>query len=187
MKTLTFLACMGLLAGCASMTGSNMTGRNEMKTLVIRWQRLVDGTGETCNRCGATETAVERAVQKLKRSLKELNMDVILDKSTLDLATFKEAPLESNRIWISDKPLEDWLSASIGESQCCEACGDSDCRTMTLDGKTYEAIPSDLIIKAGLLAAAQLMDSEPTTGCTPRECTPQQGQECCPISRGNTD
>ena len=155
-----------------------------MKTLQIRWQRLVDEQGETCDRCGITETAVEEAMQKLKRSVKELEIDVILEKSTLNLSTFKEAPLESNRIWIADKPLEDWLSATISQSQCSAACGDSSCRTVEVDGKTYEAIPPELIVKAGLLASAQLLDGEPQSGCSSPACKPQPAKEWYPASSG---
>ncbi len=150
-----------------------------MKTLQIHWQRLVDGQGETCNRCGATETAVEEAFRKLKESGKGLNLDVTLKKSTLDDSKFQETPLESNRIWIADKPLEDWLSATINESQCGTACGDSNCRTMEVDGRAYEAIPSELIVKAGLLASAQLLEAEPQGGCASEGCKPKPTKKCC--------
>ena len=149
-----------------------------MKTLQIRWQRLVDGQGETCVRCGATETAVEDAMQMLKQSVKGLEIDVVLEKSTLDISTFKETPLESNRIWIGDKPLEDWLSASISESQCGTACGDSNCRTMVVDGKAFEAIPPEMIVRAGLLASAQLLDAPPQNDSTLPGCKPQTACGC---------
>ena len=138
-RSVAFLTCLALLGGCGTLPRNDMIERKEMKTLGIRWQRLVDDKGETCDRCGATETAVEDAVQKLKRSLRELDIDIILDKTTLDPDTFKKDPLQSNRIWIANKPLEDWLAATIGQSQCCSTCGDSDCRTVTVDGKTHEA------------------------------------------------
>jgi len=182
MKALPLLSFVGLLAGCATLPTHTLIQRKEMKTLEIRWQRLVDDKGETCDRCGATETAVEIAVKSLKRSMAELDIDVILKKSALDTETFKQAPLESNRIWIADRPIEAWLSASTGESQCCAACGDSDCRTLTVDGKTYEAIPSELIVKAGLMAAVQLLDDEPASGCSSSGCGPPATQGCCPGS-----
>ena len=128
-----------------------------MKALQVRWQRLVDDSNQTCARCGSTGAAVERAVEMLKRSLRELEIDVVLKTEALDPAAFARDPLESNRIWIGGLPIEWWLSASSGTSRCCDACGDADCRTMTVDGRTYEAIPVELIVKAGLLAAARLL------------------------------
>jgi hypothetical protein len=141
-----------------------------MKTLRIKWQRLVDEQGQTCDRCGSTETAVENALRKLKSSMYPLGIDVLLEKEALSPSAFSRAPLESNRVWISERPIEEWLSATSGKSQCCAACGDSECRTLTVDGKTYEAIPAELIIKAGLLAASQLLEgAEPAPCCQPAE------------------
>jgi hypothetical protein len=54
--------------------------------------------------------------------------------------------------------MEDWLSGSVGSSRCCSVCGDSDCRTLEIRGTTFETIPERLIVKAGLLAAAELLD-----------------------------
>lgn len=151
-----------------------------MKKLHILWQRLVDEQGRTCDRCSMTETAVVDAVEKLKRTLKELNIDVVLKKEILSPSTFLQDTLESNRIWIAGEPLEKWLSATSGQSKCCSTCGYSDCRTVTVDGKTYEAIPAELIIRAGLLASAQLLQSESgATSCSPSE-SPQESCECCP-------
>ena len=83
-----------------------------MKKLQVRWQRLVDEEGQTCDRCGMTETAVVDAVEKLKHSLKELEIDVVLKKEVLSQSTFLKEPLEPNRIWIAGEPLEKWVSAT---------------------------------------------------------------------------
>jgi len=174
------IACAGLVIGCATLTENNRG--KDMSTLNILWQRLVDERGQTCNCCGTTEMAVEEAVQKFKRSLKELDINVVLEKKTLGQSTFLKDPLESNRIWIAGEPLEKWLSASTGWSKCCSTCGDSDCRTMTVDGKTYEAIPTELIVKAGLLAGAQLLHSEPRGSCCPPAESPKKSSGCCPSS-----
>lgn len=148
------------------------------KILEIRWQRLVDEHGRTCERCGATETAVVDAVGKLRRALSPLGIDVDLEKESLAPAEFRDAPLESNRIWIAGKPIEAWLSASTGQSQCCSTCGDADCRTLTVDGTTYEAIPVDLIVRAGLLAGARLLTAEPAACCAPADPA-QKNAACC--------
>jgi hypothetical protein len=178
---IVLLICLGLLIGCTSLA-HKATGGREMKTMKILWQRLVDERGQTCNRCGTTETAVEEAVQKLKRSLKELGIDVVLEKKTLSPSTFLKDPLESNRIWIAGQPIEKWLSATSGQSKCCSNCGDSDCRTVTVDGKTYEAIPAELIVTAGLLAGAELLHGEPHGPFCPAAELPKTSSGCCPAS-----
>ena len=127
-----------------------------MKPLPILWKRLVD-IGETCPRCGLTERNVRAAVDKLESALQPLGIYPVLETRAIDDATFREAPAESNRIWIGGKPMEEWLGAQAGDSPCCEVCGDLPCRTMELHGQTYEAIPEDLIVKAAMIAASQLI------------------------------
>ncbi|MFO7556674.1 MAG: DUF2703 domain-containing protein [Desulfobacterales bacterium] len=127
-----------------------------MKTLTIRWQRLVNESGQTCTRCGETGVTVKTAFDKLKKTLAELDIKVELEKETLDFSIFTKDPLQSNRIWIGGRPLEEWIGATVGKSTCCDVCGDSECRTISTGQNTFEAIPEDLIIRAGLLAAAEL-------------------------------
>ena len=66
---------------------------------------------------------------------------------------FSKDPLSSNVVLINNTPIEDLLQGEVGQSQCCSACGDSDCRTVTVSGKTYETIPVGVIVRAGLAAA----------------------------------
>lgn len=138
-----------------------------MKTLRIKWQRLlIDEGGRTCPRCGSTEKELDEAVSILKKSLAPSGIEVILEKKTLSPATFAKDVLESNRIWINEKPLEHWieaqgLTAHVGQSLCCDVCGNAECRTVEVEEKTYEIIPADLIVKAGLAAASFLIKDEP--------------------------
>ena len=127
-----------------------------MKTIVIEWQRLLDEQKQTCPRCGSTEEEVEKAVQELNRLLKQSEIVVNLLKKAIDPASFQKDVLQSNRILIAGKTLEEWLGARTGQSKCCETCGDAECRTVEYADETHEAIPADLIVRAGLAAAARL-------------------------------
>lgn len=127
-----------------------------MKTLRIKWLRLIS-EGQTCPRCGSTEKELEKTLSILKQSLTPLGIEVALEKDELSFAAFKKDPSQSNRIWINDRPLEEWISAEAGQSLCCDVCGNSECRTVEVGGQVYEAIPMDLVIKASLLAASQLL------------------------------
>jgi hypothetical protein len=128
-----------------------------MKTLIIRWQRLVNQAGRTCPRCTDTGDTVVAACNKLKKSLGELDIKVVLKKKTLDFLIFTKDPLQSNRIWIAEKPLEEWIGANVGQSKCCDVCGDSECRTVSIGQDTFEIIPEELIIRAALIAAADIL------------------------------
>jgi hypothetical protein len=145
----------------------------------VRWQRLVDEEGQTCARCGSTENETEIAVRELRRSLKPIHVEVVLEKTSISQQDFSKDPLASNQILIAGRPIEEWLRAKVGQSQCCGACGDSECRTLTVDGKTYETIPTDLIVRAGLLAGAQLNQTGPRNPWNPMAGW-SPDSSCCP-------
>ena len=130
---------------------------NSLKTVTIRWQRLVDDNDQTCPRCRETGETVKKAFEKLKKALFELGIEVEIMEKKIDFPLFNQDPLQSNRIWIGDRLLEDWIGGTAGKSKCCDTCGDSECRTISIGENTYAAIPEYLIIKAGLLAAAALL------------------------------
>ncbi len=126
-------------------------------SLPIVWQRLVGAGGRTCPRCDATRRQVESAVATLREALAPLGVEPSLTVREIDDATFRREPSESNRFWSGGRPMEDWLGASSGSSRCCSVCGDTPCRTTELDGAVFEEIPSELVIRAALLAAAGLV------------------------------
>ena len=130
-----------------------------MKKITIRWQRLIDDTNQTCPRCSETGETVESAFIKLKTALTELGIEVELVKESLDILGFNQNPLQSNSIWINGKLIEEWFGGKTGKSKCCDVCGDSECRTISLGENTFESIPENLIVKAGLIAAADLIES----------------------------
>lgn len=151
-----------------------------MKPMPIVWKRLIKG-GETCTRCGATGRELEAAVAKLAAALRPLGIDPVLERQEIDEAAFKANTSESNRVWIAGKPIEEWLGADVGMSRCCSVCGVSDCRTLEVGGRTYETIPEELFIKAGLMAASQMIASasssdKAATSC----CSSTSGAAPCP-------
>ncbi len=149
-----------------------------MKELRISWKRLVTG-GKTCPRCGRTEEELVKAVSSLEESLSSLGLSVVLEKKKLSETEFKEAPLQSNMILLNDIPLENWIEGKVDESQCCDVCGPTDCRTITVGGKTYEEIPAELIIKAGLIAASSIIGSKESQSCCDNNSSGTSKTRCC--------
>ncbi len=135
-----------------------------MLILKLKWQRLVDDKKRTCPRCSGTEGELDRAYLKLREALSPLGIKVVLEKKELTLEEFKANPLASNQLWIGDKTLEEWLGAMTGKSRCCDVCGDSECRTVEIRDQVYETIPASMIIKAGLMAAAEMLPVERQVG-----------------------
>jgi hypothetical protein len=130
-----------------------------MRVLTIRWQRLVSG-GRTCDRCGSTELELERAIKVLTDALRPLGIEPRLQVDEISQTAFALDPAESNRIWVAGKPLEDWITADVGSSQCCSVCGESECRTVEVGGDSYEVIPERLIVKAALQAASAMLGED---------------------------
>ncbi len=128
------------------------------KSIKIEWQRLITN-GETCPRCSATEQEIDDALTILKQMLEPRGFEVLLEKREITPAEFEDNPLESNRILINGRSLEEWLKADVGASPCCDVCGTAQCRTIELNKRVYESIPAELIVQAGL-AAAKIIDAD---------------------------
>lgn len=128
-----------------------------MKTLPILWQRLVSERGTTCPRCHSTGEEVQRAVQKLKRALEPLGVTPELQVREIDKASFNRNTLQSNQILIAGETIEHWLGGQTGSSRCCNECGDNECRTVEVGGQSYEVIPEELLVSAGVIAATRML------------------------------
>ena len=201
MKSLCSMLCLVFfLSGCAAGL-HDTSGREGSMILKVKWQRLVDEEGKTCDRCVGTQEELGKGVKSLKASLRLLGIDVILEQKPLSPQECARDISESNRIWIADLPLEEWLGAEVGQSPCGSCCSelgeDVECRTVSIGGETYEVIPAQLIVKAGLLAVAQIMRVPSPGACCPgqesggrglEKCCPSHGkpeaaeEECCPKS-----
>ncbi|MCS7186614.1 MAG: DUF2703 domain-containing protein [Armatimonadetes bacterium] len=141
-----------------------------MSGLLIRWVHLsVDG--ETCPRCSETGKELAKAVETLRKILSPLDIKVVFEEVEITHDEFARNPLRSNEIWLNGKLLEEWLGAKITQTQCCDVCGDEECRALEVDGQLHEVVTSDLIVKAGLIAASDLITA--STGC----CSGQTS--CC--------
>ncbi len=182
--TLTMISL--LIIGCRGENSNNMTGNNKetrnvnnVKTLRIEWKRLVSD-GQTCPRCGSTEEELEKAISSLKQSLVPLGIEVVLEKYELSIEEFEKDPLQSNQIWLNNRSLEDWIGGQVGQSPCCDVCGPSECRTIQIGEAVYEAITADLVIKAGLRAASQLVGTETNESYFGSESPIAPDTGCCP-------
>jgi len=119
-----------------------------MISLPIVWQRLVSSDGRTCDGCHATHQEMQQAVSTLKEVLRPLSIEPTLEIREIDPQSFAANPSESNRVWIAGRPMEEWVGARVGSSRCCSVCGGSECRTVEVEGTTFETIPARLFLRA---------------------------------------
>lgn len=141
---------------CECQCGDCGSQNDNEKVLKISWQRLVSD-GNTCSRCGSTEDELDKAAKQLGDSFSSLGIKVELQKIELSLEEFKKNPTKSNTIFFNGILLEDLIEAKTGQSACCDVCGDKECRTVEIGEQSYETIPADLIIKAGLIAGSKII------------------------------
>lgn len=126
-----------------------------MKTLEIEWKHL-EKAGETCARCIDTGKALRQVVAELAKECRPAGWEIQFKETKLTLGEISE----SNMILLNGEPLEEILpNAAAGESHCqscCDLTGNSltCCRTIEFNGKSYEAIPADLI-RRSVCAVAQ--------------------------------
>jgi hypothetical protein len=169
-----------LLSSSGGAQEKGALGANNMKVLKVEWHRLV-ADGQTCLRCGDTGKEVDKACHSLEQSLAPLGIKVILEKQEISPAAFKRDPSRSNSLFLNGRPLEEWLGLRVGQSPCCGPCGDTECRTIEGGGQVYETIPANLIIQAGLRAAAKLVASQTVEPCCPKEAAVKEPTPpCCP-------
>lgn len=134
-----------------------------MKRLEILWQRVtVDGG--TCQRCGDTGQSVRGAARTLRCELAPLDIEVVLTEKALPPFAVEQ----SNRVFFNGRAMEDILGerheVAVGMNHCqscCEMLGGPanepvDCRTLVVDGREHEALPEELLLRAGRLAAQAL-------------------------------
>ena len=92
--------------------------------------------------------------------LRPLDIEPVLETRQIDDAMFRADPSLSNRIWVDGTPMEEWLDASVGSSRCCSVCGDAECRTVEIGDTTFETIPERVLVRAALIATAQMLGDE---------------------------
>lgn len=114
----------------------------------------MDDSSATCPRCSGTGENLDAAVDILQPVLAQEGIHLLVQKKRILPLVFNQNPLDSNRIFIEGNPLETWLNAETGKSQCCDACGDNECRTLIYEGNAYEDVPVKLIMR-GILTAVE--------------------------------
>jgi hypothetical protein len=149
--------------------------QNTEPTLVIRWQHTVCQNENPCERCINTPLEIQRAYKDLKASLTGLGIVV----------TFEEKKMKEHddHIFINDHDITDLLEGETIRTACLNCLDDKGdprtCNTLKLGDNTYEVIPAELIIKAGLVAASELVTPAPEPPCGEKK-SPCKG---CPYSQ----
>lgn len=118
-----------------------------MKELNIEWMHY-DKEGETCTRCNNTGDNIKAVLETMSKDKTDKGIKINYKETILEA---KDMP-DSNTVLINGKKLEDILNAKASENYChscsCLAGSGTNCRTIELNDKSYEAIPEELILGA---------------------------------------
>ncbi|MDG4553503.1 MAG: DUF2703 domain-containing protein [Candidatus Competibacter sp.] len=124
-----------------------------MKTLEIEWRHL-EKDGRTCLRCSDTLQSLQQVIARLAVECGPRGVRVEYRETKL----LSEQLSQSNLILFNGIPLESVLpGASVAETEC-PSCGDltgqpAFCRTVSVGGHTFEAIPAALVRQAACAVA----------------------------------
>jgi hypothetical protein len=172
LSILLFLAVLLSAGGCS---------RNH-RVLVLQWQKPTSEVCLACQKCGVSEKEIEKACVELQKQLAPKGIEVKLGaEKTGDPQT-----PTAGGMYICDVPLEVWLSGESLTDPCenAQKRGNPEVmrRTFWSDGQSYEIVPADLIVKAGMRAAdmlQQLGKIDPGKIPTPKKCAGCPSRSTC--------
>ena len=169
---LVALVVLALLFGCSKKNQTQPVtdpGENS-KVLTITWHNSPEKEGKKCDNCLVKKDEAKKAYESLKTSLSSLGIQVVMKEEKAKAAACGMVISSSCGVTIAGKPLESWLGAEAGKSGCgsgkgCGAGGASQCASLVLAGKTYTVVPADLIVRAGLIAASEMIGPQSSKTC----------------------
>ncbi len=124
-----------------------------MTMLEIEWRHL-EKDGRTCLRCSDTLQSLQQVVSQLVAECASRGVTIAYRETKLP----PEQLSQSNLILFNGVPLESVLPGTSASESECSSCGHlcgqpSFCRTVSVGGQTFEAIPATLIRQAACAAA----------------------------------
>lgn len=115
----------------------------------------------------------------LSQVLNPLKVQVVLEREEITIDDFNKDPLRSNQIWINGRLVEDWIAGEASKTMCCDICGPNECRAIKIGSEVYEVIPAEIIIKAGLIAAYELIKKKANESCCINKTAKTSNFDCC--------
>jgi len=182
---LVALVSVALLLGCSkrSKTAEVTNPGEEAKVLTIAWQHSPEKEGTKCEKCLAKKAEIQKAYESLKNSLPSLGIQVALTEEPVKTMSCGMVLSQSSKICIGGRMLEEWLGAELGPGTCGKGCtrapGEAQCVSLKLEGETYEVVPADLIVKAGLVAASDMLGPKSSKPCPKGGTCPKQTAGGC--------
>jgi hypothetical protein len=178
------------LVGCGreseQVDTSATQAEDDVKTLTIAWHKVTEDDGTVCDLSTRTQQVVEQAAKDLRRTLAPNGIDVAVE--TITPAKVEGSQCLCNRVLVQGRFVDEWLGADVVKAPC-SGCADrgacpksaesgSACAgqtAMAYQGNTYEIVPANLLMMAGLIAAADMSGQVVSYGACPGKTAPCAG------------
>ena len=183
MKKLTILLLIAIaLVGCGRESERIDTeatqAKDDVQTLTIAWHKVSEADGSICDLSIATQQTVDEAAGKLSQALATDGVDIVV--KTLTPEKVEGGDCLCNRVLIQGRFVDEWLGAEMVKTACSGCPNQAGCPKSAGSGgacggqyamihqdKTYSIVPANLIVMAGLIAAADLTGEQITYGGCP--------------------
>jgi hypothetical protein len=186
---IAILICLSAaLIACGCINAGNDETKSDGRTLEIDFLYL---DLSTCERCRTTDKVLDEALDEMRedlRGVKELTVRKIKvgDEGEAKKYEFVKSPT----IRVNGKDIEEILSGKLEIKDnycesCAQSCGTSTCRIFEYNGKTYEAVPKEMI-KDAIAKVLGLNSTIEELGVKPAEVKPAEYAQgaCCGQTTG---
>ncbi len=135
-----------------------------METHIIEWKRLIRHS-RTCDRCGDTGKTLRKVIRESNAGCGARGARFRLKTTRLPVSRVAE----SNSILIDGQPLEQIVPGVVVAETECNSCGElagrpAQCRAVTVDGRTHDAVPAELI-RSAICRVANCCGADCDCGC----------------------
>ncbi len=182
MKKLTILLLIAIaLVGCGreseQIDADATRAQDDVRTLTIAWHKVTEDDGSICDLSTFTQQTVEQASEELSQALAPAGVDIVV--KTLTPEKVEGGDCLCNRVLIQGRYVDEWLGAEMVKTACSGCPNQAGCPKTGGSGsacggqyalihqdETYNIVPANLIVMAGLIAAADLTGEQITySGC----------------------
>ena len=169
-KFIVILTIAIAIAGCGreseQMEADAARPENTSQTISLAWHKVNGEDGSVCELSLATQQMVDQASVELSQALAANNIEVAVQ--TLTPEKVEGGECLCNRVLVQDRFVDEWLGARLvktacsgcpNQAKCAETAEPDGCGgqyEIIYQGENHRIVPSDLIVTAGIIAAADL-------------------------------
>jgi hypothetical protein len=194
MKRLAILMLVAIvLVGCGRETEKidmEATGAKDVAQVIkLAWHKVTQDDGTICPLSTDTQAQVELAAEELRSTLAPNGVDVVVETLTPEKVEGQECLC--NRVLVQGRFVDEWLGAEIARTPCSGCPNQAGCATgsgsgracggqtaLIYQGRAHDIVPANLIVMAGMIAAADLTGETITYGGCPGNCAGPADCKC---------